>query len=109
LAKALVTVNAGICGFVTKIVAEMDEEGMVGVTIESDCPNCRGLARDFPKIDPYGLLRGKAKDNAIFAAAARHPLHQACPVPIGISKAVEVAAVLALPRDVSIQVERVEE
>ncbi|MCL5109234.1 MAG: hypothetical protein M1401_10280 [Chloroflexi bacterium] len=109
MAKALVTVEAGICGFVTRIAAEMDEEGMVGVTIESDCQNCRGLARDFPKIDPYGLLRGKAKDNAIFAAVARHPLHQACAVPIGISKAVEVAAALALPRDVHIKIEKVEE
>lgn len=108
MAKALVVVDSGICGFVTKITAEMDEEGMVAVTLESDCANCRSLAKEPLVIDPMTLLRGKAKDNAIFAAAARHPLHQACPVPIGISKAVEVAAGLALPRDATIKVEKVE-
>ncbi|MHB1131700.1 MAG: DUF6951 family protein [Chloroflexota bacterium] len=106
MAKSVVVVDAGICGFTTTIEAEEDEAGMVALRIESDCANCHGLAADLRSIDPFSLLRGKAKDNPVFAAAARHPLHQACPVPIGISKAIEVAAGLALPRDAHIQVKK---
>lgn len=108
MARALVVVEAGICGFVTTITAEMDEEGMVAVAIASDCANCCSLAQENLVIDPTSLLRGKAKDNPVFAAVARHPLHHACPVPIGIIKAVEVAAGLALPRNATIKVEKVE-
>ena len=108
MARAVVEVHSGICGFVTNITAVELGDGMVSIAIDSNCGNCRGLAGDLHEMDPMKLLVGKAKDNPIFAAAARHPLHQACPVPIGVAKAVEVAAGLALPRNVEIKVEKVD-
>jgi hypothetical protein len=41
--------------------------------------------------------------------AAKHCQHASCPVPSGIIKAIEVASGLALPKDASIQVSKVQE
>lgn len=40
----------------------------------------------------------------VWELAAKHCPHAACPVPVGILKAVEVEAGLALPADVSIEI-----
>ncbi len=109
MAKATVEVRAGICGFVTRITAVGDAEGMVNLAVASDCPNVQSLAKDLAQVDPTTLLGGRAGQGAVYAAAVRHPLHQACPVPAGILKAVEVAAGFALPCNAIIKVERGEE
>lgn len=109
MAKASVQVMAGICGFVTRVTATGDEEGTVSLAIASDCPNVQSLASELTRIDPLTLFTGRAGDGLVYAAAARHPLHQACPVPVGILKATEVAAGFALPCDAIIKVERDEE
>ena len=106
MAKAKVTVDAGICGFSSRISAWDDGSGLVRVDIESDCEHVNKLAREFDSMDPMSLFMVKAKDSEVFAGAARCLAHQPCPVPIGILKAVEVAAGLALPRDVTIVVEK---
>ncbi len=109
MSRASALVTAGICGFVTRITAISDVDGAVELALASDCPNVQSLARDLTRIDPLTLFRGRAGDGLVYAAAARHPLHQACPVPVGILKATEVAAGFALPGDVIIKVEKGEE
>ncbi|MDA8219247.1 MAG: hypothetical protein M0Z94_16705 [Dehalococcoidales bacterium] len=110
MGKAIVEVESGICGFITKVVAQTDADGMlVRLAIDSQCGNIKGLARELMEVDPMSILMGKAKDDPVFMAAANHPVHHACPVPVGIIKAVEVAAGLALPREARIRVERGEE
>jgi hypothetical protein len=42
----------------------------------------------------------------VFREAAKTLLHPACPVPVGIIKAIEMEAGLALPRDVEIRFTR---
>jgi len=41
-----------------------------------------------------------------FQKGAEFCTHAACPVPVGIIKAVEVASGLALPKDVKIEIEK---
>lgn len=106
MARARVTVDAGICGHETVILAHEDEDGMIRLTIDTDCRNCQGLGEDLAIVDPMSLFVGSTKDGVVYTAAAKHPLHHACPVPSGIVKAIEVAANLALPRDVVIRVEK---
>lgn len=106
MGKAVGEVQAGICGFTVRIAAWTDEEEKVRLELETDCPNVAALAEDLTVVDPLRVVAGQAKDGPVFAAAARQPLHPACPVPIGILKAVEVAAGYALPRDAVIKVER---
>lgn len=40
----------------------------------------------------------------VLEAAYAHRAHAACPVPAGLVKAIEVAAKLALPRDVAMRI-----
>ncbi len=106
--EAKVVVQAGICGFVTAVSAVPDEFGMVRIALQSDCPNMGKLAAELDAVDPMDIMASKAKDGVVYAAAARALPHHACPVPVGIIKAVEVAGGFALPADVSIEVKKVE-
>lgn len=106
MVKALVEVDAGVCGFTTRIEAWSKDGDRVGLRIESDCANVRILGEELSEVDPMAVLFGGAKDALALSAADRQPLHRACAVPTGIFKAVEVAAGLALPGDVAIKVRR---
>ena len=73
---------AGICGFTTIVTTRMEGE-KCRVTIEGGCNAIQKLQ--------MGL---------------KHCTHAACPVPVGIIKAIEVEAHLALPKDVSIRLSK---
>lgn len=98
-----VIVDAGICGFLTTIRAQMEGE-QVKLEIESACPGIQKLAEALPFVDPYKEISARRAVPQTLQAGLAHCSHTACPVPVGIIKAVEVAAGLALPRDASIQV-----
>lgn len=102
------TIQAGICGFSTRVVATQSEDELVRVEIESECEHVRRLAGELSVVDPMTLFTLKAKDSEVFAAGARCLAHQTCPVPVGILKAVEVAAGFALPQGVSLAIEKEE-
>lgn len=109
MAKAVVT--AGICGFTSTVEASPDGCGpfRVRLNVESQCPAVLNLAAEIPEVDAMAecLGRGQAGAPPVVLDAGRRCLrHAACPVPVGIIKAVEVAAGLALPKDVSITITR---
>ena len=58
------------------------------------------------EVDPLAKLSSQDDPPRIWQLAAKHRLHAACPVPVGILKAIEVEAGLALPADVSIALSR---
>jgi hypothetical protein len=101
-----VTVEAGVCGFVTEIEALLDENQQVKLEIDSNCPNIMALAED------YNLSEGMTEvfipfgESPLFLAAKKHLKHTACPIPSTIMKAIEVTCGLALPRDVTMKIER---
>lgn len=99
-----VTVEAGICGFETRIRAQMQEE-RCHLEIESDCSSIRKLAEHLESVDPLQEISFRGQVPEILRQAADHCMHAACPVPVAIIKAVEVAAGLALPGEVRIQFE----
>lgn len=109
MSRAVVTVDAGACGFSTRIEARPRADGLVDLRIESECENVRSLGGELRELDPMTVLAGAVKDGPVLACAARHSMHHACPVPVGIIKAVEVAAGLAPPADATIKVEKEEE
>ena len=69
-------------------------------------PYVRTVAADLDEVDALRQigLRGGLPD--VLETAYRHCAHAACPVPAGLIKAVEVAAGLALPRDVAMRITR---
>ena len=101
MAKAVI--DAGICGFITTVDAQSNESTVV-LEIHSDCPAIQKMAAELTQVDPYKEISARRAVPATLQAGLKYCTHAACPVPVGVIKAVEVAAGLALPRDASIQV-----
>ena len=90
MAKAVI--HAGNCGYITTVEAQYDGVRRVTLRIESECKAIQRLAEHLSEVDAFKTLE----------AGMEHCSHAACPVPVGIIKAVEVAAGLALPGEASI-------
>jgi len=105
---AIVRINSGICGFTSSVQAKMDGE-VCRLTIESSCPHIQKLSEALNEVEPYKEISARRSQPKTFELAARICPHAACPVPVGVIKAVEVAAGLALPADVSIEVSKGED
>lgn len=99
-------IKPGICGFTT--TAEVRKTGVrsCSLTVKSDCPHIRDLAAKLTELDPFREITFRDGGPLVFQAASRSLPHPACPVPVGIIKAIEVEAGLALPRDVEIRLSR---
>jgi hypothetical protein len=93
---------AGICGF-QSAVSVRNEGSSCTVTIESDCPAVERLAAELKEVDPLREVSRRGETPQTWQLAARHGLHASCPVPVGILKAVEVEAGLALAANVLIE------
>ncbi len=109
MSVATATIHAGICGFTTRVRAEADETYQVSLTVESDCE----------KVQAYGVeLSGKVPLSALdelrlgsegtILSTARGHLKGCCSACVtcdGVFKAMQVAAGLALPAPVGIELE----
>jgi hypothetical protein len=104
LAKA--EICSGVCGFNTTVEARKDGVGQVELTIESDCKGIQRLSAELTQVDPFREFTYRGEGPLTFEVAAEYCSHAACPVPVGIIKAVEIEAGLALPADVSIKLSK---
>ena len=103
MAKA--EIHSGICGHTTTVEAKM--EGKVcTLTITSDCQAIQNLAKELTEVNPMLEISCKRATPQTLQMGIKHCFHAACPVPVGIIKAVEVEARLALPKDVIIKVSK---
>ncbi len=104
------TIHAGVCGFVTQITATSEDEQNVQFAVVSPCENIQGLASRLPEVDAYAEL-GAGFDGELHRAvrASLKGCCSGCVVPAGFFKAMQVAANVALPQDISIQLARQED
>ncbi len=102
---AKVTVNPGICGLPTTIVATKNDEELIDLQIKTACPNFKYLETELTQVDAFDCCFGKLDESEVFDIVKKNCPHPTCPVIIGILKAVEVAAGLALAKDASIIIE----
>jgi hypothetical protein len=100
MAKA--EIHAGICGFNTTVRTTMDGE-VCKVSIESECKAIQKLAEHLTEVDPLGEISSRRRMPKTLDAGHQYCTHAACPVPVGIIKAIEVEAHLALPADATIK------
>ena len=98
-------VFAGICGFKTTIQAKSVDD-LIRLEIHSDCQAITRLAAQLTEVDPFQEITYRRGGPLTLQASAKYCSHTACPVPVGIIKAVEVEAGLALPQDVNIKVRK---
>jgi hypothetical protein len=100
-------IEAGICGYTTVVEARAtDDPRRVVLDIQSSCAAIQKLAAALTEADPFREFSFRRQGPLTLELAAQHCDHAACPVPSGIIKAIEVAAGLALPADVSITVSK---
>ncbi|MDX9958817.1 MAG: hypothetical protein AB7T74_05005 [Clostridia bacterium] len=100
------TVDAGICGLGSTIRATSEDGQTCTLVIESECEAIRAMGEELRELDGYSVAFLPFDRNPVYQAATAHYKHAACPVPSAIIKAVEVACGLALPKDVTMKVER---
>lgn len=103
-------IRAGVCGFVTHVLATPDTDDTVTLQIDSDCEKIRAVAARIDKtVDPLHEIHMGYGGSVL--TAARNTLSgccSGCVVPAGIFKTVQVAGRLALPRDISIVIKEQE-
>lgn len=98
---------SGICGFTT--IAEAHTNGShCTLSITSECEAIQRLAAELTHVNPFREISFRGEAPLTLQLAARYCPHTACPVPIGIIKAIEVETGLALPADVKIQLSKSE-
>ncbi|MDI9611897.1 MAG: hypothetical protein QM330_02385 [Acidobacteriota bacterium] len=96
-------IMSGACGMTTKVTATM--EGKVcKLKIESSCKAIQEIAAELVEVDPYREISFRQGMPRILEMGHKHCFHTACPVPVGILKAMEVAAGLNVAKDPSIKI-----
>ena len=98
-------IQSGICGHVSTVEAKMDGK-ICKVSITSTCKAIQQLAQELTEVNPMMEISYKRATPQTLQMGLKHCFHAACPVPVGIIKAIEVEAKLALPKDVIIKVSK---
>lgn len=105
-----VTIDAGICGFRTVACIRSENRQHVTFDLECECAKVRALAQVLKKkgeIDAYQEISPKAESVVLAAAStAMKGCCAACAVPVGLFKAMQVETGLALPKDITIGIQR---
>ena len=103
-----VEVEAGVCGFHTSVEATSEDCRNVTFAIQTACEKIRGLAERLAAlgpIDAYMEINPAAQSQIMNTVREALPgCCAGCAVPVGIFKGMQVAAGLALPRDIAISI-----
>ncbi len=95
-----IEVFAGICGFTTIIHAKAQGGYKAILSLETDCPNYKKVAKVLGT-EPLNVMDEMFKkgESKVLEACNNNVPHVSCPVPSAILKALEVSVGLALPCD----------
>jgi hypothetical protein len=104
---ARAAVQAGVCGFRSAVQAICADGRHVSLAVQSDCKTIGGLAAALTEHGPFDAFDeiDSRSESALLAVVRAHlkGCCAGCAVPVGLFKAMQVAAGLALPRDVVIE------
>lgn len=101
-----VTVFTGICGFTAIIKVKKQEDGSLKISMASPCEMIKKMGEELKEVDWAQAITRNMCDSIIYQVANRHIRHTACPAPSAVLKAVEVEVGIALPKDVTMKIER---
>jgi hypothetical protein len=104
----VVDVDPGVCGMPSKIKISSQNMQHATVEIESACPDIQALAEELGDVDGYSEAFNKVGSSPVYELARKHCKHATCPVPMAIVKGVEAAIGAALPKDVVVNIEKVD-
>lgn len=103
MAKA--EIYAGACGYTTNVEAIKNGDN-VDITLLSECKAITRMGGELTQVSPFQEISTRRGLPLTLEMGHKHCTHAACPVPVGIIKAVEVESGLNLPVDVSIKVSK---
>lgn len=105
---AKVKIDAGVCGFHTDVVASSEDCQFVRFDITTSCDKIRDLAASLQERESIdSFLEISPTDESVIMTSVRSTLTgccAGCAVAVGIFKAMQVAAGLALPKDINIKI-----
>ena len=99
------TIQAGICGFGVEAKATCDDGQHVTLTVATDCQNIRRIAdalEDNMPLDAYAEIVAESSVLLPENPTPPSPCCRGCVVPMALYRCVQVAAGLALPAPVHI-------
>jgi hypothetical protein len=101
-------IEAGICGFQTTVRVQSEDEQHVTFDVETTCEKIRHLGERLKAqgpLDAYQEINPANGSRLMETVRASLPgCCAGCAVPVGLFKAMQVAAGLALPKDVHIAI-----
>jgi hypothetical protein len=103
MAKA--EIHSGACGYTTIVNTIMNGK-VCQLSIESECKAIQKLAAELTEVEPFKEISSRRQTPKSLEMGMKHCTHAACPVPVGIIKAVEIEAGLNLPVDVTIKLSK---
>jgi hypothetical protein len=106
--KGRADIDAGVCGFVTTVMASSEDSMTVAFTIASNCDKVNAMAASLAELGPINVYEEmRPSGESRFTSVIRGVLTGCCTsciVPAAILKAMQVAAGLALPKDTHITI-----
>lgn len=108
--NAKAEIESGICGFNTTVSAQSDDNQNVTFAIDTDCEKIKIVAESIAAIFPVDAFdqinpAGSGSLASIFDTNLKGCC-RGCAAPVGIFKVMQVAAGLALPKNVHIHIEK---
>ena len=101
-------IDAGICGFHTTAHVTSEDSMFATFEIATDCEKIRGLGDALTAKSPINVYEEiNPVSDSVVMTTVRDCLKgccAGCAVPVGLFKSMQVAAGLALPRDITIQI-----
>jgi hypothetical protein len=102
-------IDPGICNFPTRVTVESEDSQNITFEFESTCETIKTFAKQVEEISPVDAIMTLGPGENPILAKARELLQskgccEACIVPAGAVKIMQVLANLALPKDVSIEI-----
>ncbi len=97
---AKIRINPGACGMEVIVDVAVKDKKSFTVSIISNCKMVEKLGQELNELTMMDAFR-HIHVNPVYVKGAACLKHAACPVPSGILKALEVAAGLNVPRDVT--------
>jgi len=106
--KAKSEIDAGICGFHTAVRVHSEDDQNVTFAVDSNCEKIQRLGArlaELGALDAYEEINPSSESVLMTTVRAVLPgCCAGCAVPVGLFKAMQVAAGLALPKDIHIAI-----
>lgn len=97
---AKIRINPGACGMEVMVQVSQKDKNTFTLSITSECQMVEKLGQELTELAMIDAFKHLLV-NPVYVKGAACLKHAACPVPSGILKALEVAAGLNVPRDVT--------